>query len=111
MNGRRHSPAFKAKVVAAKLAGANAMELGKKHGINPNQIYKWTKAAAKTKPTDKSKANGKTTDSDIEQIVSELLSSLRPSLVEVIGKLVDLGVERKLDDARTTVMNALRRAS
>jgi transposase-like protein len=111
VNGRRHSPAFKAKVVAAKLAGANAVELGKKYGINPNQIYKWTSAAAKTKPKpDRSKVNGKV-DSDIEQIVSELLSSLRPSLVEVIGKLVDLGVERKLDDARTTVMNALRRAS
>jgi transposase-like protein len=111
---QRHSPEFVSKVVAAKQAGGNATEIAEKYGIRANQIYKWVAAAARGAVAVKghrSRAAKTKPDSDVEQIVSELLASLRPGLVEVIGKLVDLGVERKLDETRTTVMNALRRAA
>jgi transposase-like protein len=114
VNGKRRSEDFKAKVVAARLAGANVVELAKKHGIRTSQVYKWVAAASKKQAPAKNPAkNGKppAPDSDVERLVTDLLASLRPSLVEVIGKLVDLGVERKLDEARTTVMQALRRAA
>lgn len=107
---QRHSPEFVSKVVAARQAGGNATEIAEKYGIRANQIYKWVAAAARGAVAVKGHRS-RAAKTDVEQIVSELLASLRPGLVEVIGKLVDLGVERKLDETRTTVMNALRRAA
>lgn len=120
MNGKRRSEDFKAKIVAARLAGANVVDLAKKNGIRTSQVYKWVARHEKLRAEVAAKGhrsrvakNGKppAPDSDVERLVTDLLASLRPSLVEVIGKLVDLGVERKLDEARTTVMQALRRAA
>lgn len=117
MSRRKHSQAFKAKILSAKEDGANVRDLGKKYGVNPNQIYKWAMAAgeARAKVAAKGhrmrKLQKNPAPDDVERIVTELLASMRPSLVKVIGRLVDLGVERKLDEARNTVMNVLKRAA
>jgi len=113
---RQYSEAFKSRVIAAKLAGASPAELAVKHGIKVQRIWTWVAMAKKARGSVAAKGHrsraGKTVKtSDAERIVTELLASLRPGLVEAIGKLVDLGVERKLAGARTSVLDALKGAA
>jgi len=63
----------------------------------------------KTKTKTKIKKTTKPTDA--ERIVSELLASLRPGLTAAIEQLVNLGVERKVDEVRASILTAFKAAA
>lgn len=120
MKRRQYSESFKSRVVAAKLAGASPADLAVKHGIPVQRIWTWVALAKKARAVvrgsvaakgHRSRAGKTSKTSDAERIVTELLASLRPGLVEAIGKLVDLGVERKLASTRQHVLDALQGAA
>ncbi len=114
MKRRQYSASFKARIVAAKLAGSAPAELAAKHNIDVALIYAWVGKAKKARGTVAAKGNrmrALQVPTDAERIVDKLLASLRPGLVSAIGKLVDLGIERKLGQARTNVLNALKGAA
>jgi len=107
---RQYSESLKSRVIAAHRDGSTPAELAEKYGINVKIVYAWT-GKAKKAGTTASKKSATTKSPDADRIVTELLASLRPGLVEAIGNLIDLGVERKLASARTSILVALKGAA
>lgn len=112
---RQHSAAFRARVVKAKLAGASPSTLASKHGIHTSMIYRWVKDAAPGKPTakprgKKPKPKPAKRKTDVDVIVDGLLESLRGSLSDAIREMVNLGIQRQLDEVRDDILTALRSA-
>jgi len=96
---RQYSASFKARIVAAKLAGSTPAELAAKHNIDVALIYAWVGKAKKARGAvaekgHRSRAAKRATDAE-----------------RIVDKLVDLGIERKLGQARTNVLNALKGAA
>ena len=99
MKRRQYSASFKARIVAAKLAGSTPAELAAKHNIDVALIYAWVGKAKKARGAvaekgHRSRAAKRATDAE-----------------RIVDKLVDLGIERKLGQARTNVLNALKGAA
>jgi len=114
VKGRRHSPAVVKSAVASRRAGEPVTSIAKKHGVHISVVYRWLRnettsagrsAAAKKGHAARAAKAADTTD--VTMIVDELLASLRPALVDVVGRLVNLGVERKLDETKAALMAAL----
>lgn len=116
---KQYPDSFKQQIIAERTAGAMPAQIAAKHGIKVSLVWNWMtqarKAGVKIKTpksrTGKARAKVQARTGDAEVIVTQLLASLRPGLIEAVTKLVNLGVERKLADARNSVMDALKRAA
>lgn len=116
---KKHSEAFKKKIVSLKLAGASATELSLKYDVGANQIHKWasddrwSKGAAPTGRKSKVAANE---NDDIAKIVDKLMAGWRQTLDVTLRQLVDLAVQRRYEQgidaalrtARDNITNALK---
>lgn len=106
---RKHSLKFKRKIVAMKLAGASATELGAKYNIVTSLIHKWAdnpavaKATKPSKPSKAAKPKPGKPSNDIKRIVSELMKGWEQTLEDALTALVDLAVQRKLDNLDSAI--------